>query len=148
MPFLVTSKQKNGWNTPMMLAPGLWLVLKINSLGGFGKCLSTNLQDSLEGDIVSICQRACGDIRPSPSLGLKMVPGWWYRYQTVPWCSELLILALLCILASCYLDTPPHTPSNPVTTQNQGQPKEPLCMACHHCYMTSVGPDPSALWDL
>lgn len=101
MPFLVTSKQKNGWNTPMMLAPGLWLVLKINSLGGFGKCLSTNLQDSLEGDIVSICQRACGDIRPSPSLGLKMVPGWWYRYQTVPWCSELLILALLCILASC-----------------------------------------------
>lgn len=68
----------------MTLAPGLWLVLKINSLNGFVKCHSNNLQDTLEGDIVSMCQRACGDIRPSPSLGLKVVSGQWYRYQAVP----------------------------------------------------------------
>lgn len=80
----VTTGQKNGWSTPMTWASGLWFVLKINILGSFGNCLSTNLQDSLEGDIVSICDRASRGYKAFPIPGAPSVT--WTVVQ-VPGCT-------------------------------------------------------------
>lgn len=68
-------------------------------------CFSTNLQDTLERDIISICDRAYRDLRSFPPLGLQVVPGpgttLCHLLSTMAWCSEILSLALMCIPSSC-----------------------------------------------